>query len=195
MARRHWPSAARSARRENGLRSYSRCARCRGEYGCTWATHVRRTDAPVVTWDLRGSQRPNSPRGIASPVFRLRRNSDPARLRSARPAPRASAVQHRHATGGRPRSRRTRQSLQVRAPNRSGVRGWRSTGRPTWRAGDSRDKRFAPSTTWGCRATGPVSGAEVVAWPAPPASARIQTGRRSRRRYANASMPRISMSR
>ena len=36
------------------------------------------------------------------------------------------------------------------------------SGLPAWRAGDSRDQRFAPSTTWGCRATGPVGGAEVI---------------------------------
>jgi hypothetical protein len=36
------------------------------------ATHARRTDAPVVAWDLRGSHVGNSPRRIAPPVFRLR---------------------------------------------------------------------------------------------------------------------------
>ena len=42
------------------------------------------------TWDLRGSQRPNSPRGIAAPVFLLRCASlpvDEARLRRTWPAP------------------------------------------------------------------------------------------------------------
>jgi hypothetical protein len=29
----------------------------------------------------------------------------------------------------------------------------------------SRDKRFAPSTKWGCPATGPAAGAEAIAWP------------------------------
>ena len=66
-------------------------ARSRGEYGCAWATDVRRTDAPVVVWDLRGSQGPNSPRGIAAPVFPLRCASlirrTKRRLRSAWPAP------------------------------------------------------------------------------------------------------------
>ena len=32
-----------------------RSSRSRGDYGCPWATHVRRTDAPVIPWDLRGS--------------------------------------------------------------------------------------------------------------------------------------------
>ncbi len=56
-----------------------------------WAIDVRRTDAPVVVWDLRGSQRPNSPRGIATPVFPLRCASlirrAKRRLRGAWPAP------------------------------------------------------------------------------------------------------------
>src|SRR6187401_3630313 len=50
--RRHWPSAAHSVGRESRLRSYPRCARCRGE-GCAWATDVRRTDAPVVVRTTR----------------------------------------------------------------------------------------------------------------------------------------------
>src|SRR5688572_12800971 len=72
-----------SARRETGLRSNPRSARARGEYGCAWTTDVKRTDAPVVVWDLRGSQGPNSPRRIAPAGFRLR---------GARLAPRAAAV-------------------------------------------------------------------------------------------------------
>ena len=87
-----------SARRENGLSSYPRCARRRGEYGCDWPTHARRTDAPVVVWDLRGSHVRNSPRGIASPVFRSSTalSSVEARLRGARLAPRSAVGQHRH---------------------------------------------------------------------------------------------------
>ena len=50
--RRHWPSAAHSAGRESRLRSWPRCARCRGE-GCAWATDVGRTDAPVVVRTTR----------------------------------------------------------------------------------------------------------------------------------------------
>ena len=41
------------ARRENGRRSYARCARSRGEYGCRRATDVRRTDAPVAASTTR----------------------------------------------------------------------------------------------------------------------------------------------
>ena len=59
--RRHWPAAPGFRGPENRRGSYSRCARRHGEYGCAWATDARRTDAPVVTWDLRGSHRPNSP--------------------------------------------------------------------------------------------------------------------------------------
>ena len=80
-------------------------ARPRGEYGCAWATDVRRTDAPVVVWDLRGSQRPNSPRGIAAPVFLLRWASLIGRTKrgsAARgPLQTAAAAQHRHGARGR----------------------------------------------------------------------------------------------
>jgi hypothetical protein len=40
--------------------------------GCGWPTSVRRTDAPVVAWWLRGSHRPKSPRGIDARDFRPR---------------------------------------------------------------------------------------------------------------------------
>jgi hypothetical protein len=52
-----------------------------------WTADARRTEASVVVWDLRGSQVPNSPRGIASPVFRLR---------GSRLASRAAAAHYRH---------------------------------------------------------------------------------------------------
>jgi hypothetical protein len=41
---------------------------------------------PVVAWDLRGSHSRNSPRGIASPVFRLRREAPRSKGRR-RPVP------------------------------------------------------------------------------------------------------------
>jgi len=110
--RRHWPSAAGFRGPENRRGSYSRFARRLGEYGCAWATDVRRTDAPVVSWDLRGSHRPNSPRGIAAPVFLLRCAS----LQSSRsltppvrgPLQTAAAAQHRHGTGGQRKGCRSR---------------------------------------------------------------------------------------
>src|SRR5690606_6497017 len=40
---------------------------------------------------------------------------------------------------------------------RETARGWRTAGTPARRAGDSRGKRFVPSTALGCRATGPAS--------------------------------------
>jgi len=51
--RRPCPAEAPFREPENGLRSYSRCARSRGEYGCAWATNARRTDAPVVVRSTR----------------------------------------------------------------------------------------------------------------------------------------------
>ena len=73
--------------------------------GGTWATDARRTDAPVVAWDLRGSQRPNSPRGIAAPVFLLRVSASVASRRQRDSAARGplqtgAAGQHRHGAGG-----------------------------------------------------------------------------------------------
>jgi hypothetical protein len=56
-----------------------------------------------------------------------------------------------YATGARPRRNRTRgdEVGASRLSSRSVASGWCRTGRPTRRAGDSRDKRFVPSTEWG----------------------------------------------
>ena len=59
----------------------------------------------VVMWELRGSQRPDSPRGIAAPVFLLRWASLIGRTKrdsAARgPLQTAAAAQHRHGASGR----------------------------------------------------------------------------------------------
>ena len=55
-----------------GNRSRLELWRSRGEYGCGWMTHVRRTGCAGRAVDRRGSQRPNSPRGIGARAFRLR---------------------------------------------------------------------------------------------------------------------------
>ena len=81
----------------------SRFARYRGEYGCAWATAVRRTDVPVLAWDLRGSHGPNSPRGIAPARFPAPppRASCEGRLTLCVASLRGtSAGQHRHCARG-----------------------------------------------------------------------------------------------
>ena len=102
-----------SAVRKNRRGSYPRSARSRGEYGCAWATDVRRTDAPVVVWDLRGSQRPNSPRGIAAPVFPLRCASL-IRTRSETPQHMARSRRPRPPSTGTPRAG-GRNSIHIQA--------------------------------------------------------------------------------
>ena len=99
IADRHGRPRPYSAGRENvsvipSLRSTPR--RC----GCVRPTDVRRTDAPVVVLGSRGSHRPNSPRGIASPVFRRcpraargRAGADAAPC-STRPRPPSTGTAH-----------------------------------------------------------------------------------------------------
>jgi hypothetical protein len=99
---------------------------------------------------------------------RTRREESPRRFScfAARgPLQTAAAVQHRHDAGGQ-RSASSWDGLQKSARilglSRSVASGWRGTGPPRRRAGDTRDKRFVPSTRWGCPATGPARGAEAT---------------------------------
>ena len=78
---------------------------------------TRFTDAPMVAWDLRGSHSPNSPRGIASPVFR-----QCARRRRKSAARRCSALLHTSAASQRRHGPRARVRGQLpRELNPSGV--------------------------------------------------------------------------
>ena len=73
--------------------------------GCTWATDARRTDAPVVAWDLRGSQRPNSPRESPrrfSCFGELRWHASKRDSAARGPLQTGPAAQHRHGPGGQP---------------------------------------------------------------------------------------------
>ena len=82
-----------SASRENGLSSYSRSARSRGEYGCGWATCAKRTDAPVVAWiyadHSHGTRRVESLRPFSGPSTSLRTALSSAEARLTRRAPRS----------------------------------------------------------------------------------------------------------
>ncbi len=91
-------------------------------------------------------------------------SADCAHSAARGPLQTAAAAQHRHGAGGQRSAssveRENRPKWRIE-PERS-ERVARDGAAPAWRAGDSRDKRFVPSTRWGCPATGPALGVEAA---------------------------------
>jgi hypothetical protein len=115
---------------------------------------------------------------------RNRRADFPAPQTSLTPQHVARSRRPRPSSTGTPRegsarqvSRTASRIVGVPVSSRNVATGWRRTGRPARRAGDSRDKRTVPSTEWGylhpsahrprAPATGPGRGVEAVRTQAP----------------------------